>query len=68
MIALNANPFLPGFDALMKPFSLFINEGNHRITAALEIYNKNGDPSPLMKLLNEGNWTAHTTVTAARVL
>jgi len=38
----------------------WINEGHHRMTAALEIYNKTGDASHVNKLLQEGNWKTGT--------
>jgi hypothetical protein len=35
----------------------YISEGNHRMVAAQEIYNKTGDASYIEKLIQNGSWT-----------
>ena len=35
-----------------------INEGNHRMTAALELFKQTGDARYVMKLLQEGVWSS----------
>ena len=53
---------IPKIAGIKKGNTYWINEGHHRVAAALEIYNKNGDASHIMKLLKEGIWDPGTPI------
>ncbi len=54
---------IPYIAGMRNGNTYWINEGHTRMTAALELFNKTGDSSHVMKLLNEGNWKTGTPST-----
>ena len=48
---------IPGIGGWKIGNRYIVNEGNHRMTAALELYKASGDPKHILQLLKEGNWT-----------
>ena len=48
---------IPGIGGWKIGNRYIVNEGNHRMTAALELYKASGDPKHVLQLLKEGNWT-----------
>jgi hypothetical protein len=56
--SLLAGESIPAIGGYKSGNVYYVNEGNHRIAAALSIFLRTGDEKPLMSLLQGGNWTS----------